>query len=660
MARGKAKVDAGMSSVTGDPLARKNAGPTKFKVYSERGKLKTDAAADSLRKSVAATKGTTQPGLTIGPKNMEKIKGLRDSSVKTNVRRKALADVSNIRKIGSSGVACDGSKPMKYKSDRITSIKRESIDPGVRTASALPRKSITAQAQGRLSQGTGEPCPLKRDMKELVASSNAQSTKTKETCGGSTFTDNRRSRINSLALPRKILPVLRRNNQENSDSSDKGKGKTAIAIKAKSGKKMLPQLSNTGSHIAKNRPSDGHIMTVPKGQRNIATHASSGIPTTRTGNIARVVPNIQTTIKTKHLPAADKSSSVPAVSSGTDKPETNPVPEDIASTVSQENKRQEIPSGETSLLEENKEKAIVKGKAGRRRSYTSLLMARSKFLGEHGEVVKQENVPNIDDGSNQLEVAEYVDEIYEYYWITEAQFSSLANYMSIQGDVTSPMRGILINWLIEVHLKFDLMHETLYLMVTLLDRYLSQVPIQKNEMQLVGLAALLLASKYEDFWHPRIKDLISVSAESYTREQMLRMESSILKKLKFRLNIPTPYVFMLRFLKAAQSDKVLEHLAFYLIELSLVEYEALEFRSSLLCASAIYVARLTLQISPTWTPLLMKHARYEVPHMRECAEMILRFHKAARKGQLKVTYEKYAGPDLSGVAMIRPLEKLPA
>lgn len=56
----------------------------------------------------------------------------------------------------------------------------------------------------------------------------------------------------------------------------------------------------------------------------------------------------------------------------------------------------------------------------------------------------------------------------------------------------------------QVHFKFDLMQETLYLMVTLLDQYLSQVPIKKNEMQLVGLTALLLASKYEDFWHPRV------------------------------------------------------------------------------------------------------------------------------------------------------------
>jgi cyclin B len=49
------------------------------------------------------------------------------------------------------------------------------------------------------------------------------------------------------------------------------------------------------------------------------------------------------------------------------------------------------------------------------------------------------------------------------------------------------------------------MPETLYLMVTLLDRYISQVEIKKSELQLVGLTALLLASKYEDFWHPRVK-----------------------------------------------------------------------------------------------------------------------------------------------------------
>ncbi|MCI03119.1 cyclin-B3-1-like [Trifolium medium] len=95
--------------------------------------------------------------------------------------------------------------------------------------------------------------------------------------------------------------------------------------------------------------------------------------------------------------------------------------------------------------------------------------------------------------------------------------------MSIQTEITPHMRGVLVNWLIEVHFKYDLMPETLYLTVTLLDQYLSQVNIKTSDMQLVGLTALLLASKYEDFWHPRVKDLISISAESYTRDQMLGM-----------------------------------------------------------------------------------------------------------------------------------------
>ena len=122
-------------------------------------------------------------------------------------------------------------------------------------------------------------------------------------------------------------------------------------------------------------------------------------------------------------------------------------------------------------------------------------------------------------------------------------------------------------------------------------------------------------------------------------------EALILKKLKFRLNVPTTYVFMLRFLKAAQSANTqvwkplesitisftwrdsnnsvllwlllqLEHLSFYLIELALVEYEALSFRPSLLCASALYVARCTLRMSPSWTKLLNKHTRYETSQIR--------------------------------------------
>ncbi|KAJ0797705.1 putative cyclin domain-containing protein [Helianthus annuus] len=159
-------------------------------------------------------------------------------------------------------------------------------------------------------------------------------------------------------------------------------------------------------------------------------------------------------------------------------------------------------------------------------------------------------------------------------------------------------------------------------------------------MQLVGLTSLLLSSKYEDIWHPKVMELISITAETYTREQMLGLETKILKTLNFRLNLPTPYVFGLRFLRAAQGGKKFENLAYFLIEVCLVEYDALHYKPSLLYASPIYVARCTLSLTLAWTPLLCKHSRYQEFQIRDCADMILGFHQAARKAVLRVTYDK--------------------
>ncbi|KAL7088350.1 hypothetical protein ACP275_13G122700 [Erythranthe tilingii] len=346
-----------------------------------------------------------------------------------------------------------------------------------------------------------------------------------------------------------------------------------------------------------------------------------------------------------------------------------PRPADLSKRKQQDNKASvsknilSVVSNEESAPEEENISGgtvIARRKSDRRNSFTCSIMSRSKLLKEGSKVKSEEILPNIDDDRNHLEVCDYVDDIYQYYWVMEGQSPLLKNYMGIQKEITPQMRGILINWLVEVHLKFDLMQETLFLTATLLDRYLSLESIKKNEMQLVGLTALLLASKYEDFWHPRVADLVSISAESYTRDQMLQMEKTMLKKLKFRLNEPTPYVFMLRFLKAAQSNHMkFEHLAFYLIELCLVEYEALSYKPSMLCASAIYVARCTLQMEPPWTPLLAKHARYEESHIRSCAKMVLKFHRAAKTTMLKVSHEKYAKLDYCRVANIKPLDRLP-
>lgn len=77
-------------------------------------------------------------------------------------------------------------------------------------------------------------------------------------------------------------------------------------------------------------------------------------------------------------------------------------------------------------------------------------------------------------------------------------------YMDLQPEINAKMRSILVDWLIEVHHKFELTPETLYLTVNIVDRFLSVKLVPRRELQLVGISSMLLASKYEEIWAPEV------------------------------------------------------------------------------------------------------------------------------------------------------------
>lgn len=134
-----------------------------------------------------------------------------------------------------------------------------------------------------------------------------------------------------------------------------------------------------------------------------------------------------------------------------------------------------------------------------------------------------------------------------------------------------------------MHYKFELMDETLYLTVNLIDRFLAAQPVVRKKLQLVGVTAMLLACKFEEVSVPVVEDFIVISDKAYSRKEVLEMvyitksiyllhflniirfriydllvclqEKLMINTLQFNLSIPTPYVFMRRFLKAAQADK---------------------------------------------------------------------------------------------------------
>lgn len=119
-----------------------------------------------------------------------------------------------------------------------------------------------------------------------------------------------------------------------------------------------------------------------------------------------------------------------------------------------------------------------------------------------------------------------------------------------QTEVTSKMRQVLIDWLVDVHDSFELKEQTLYLALSYLSDYSAACQIAKDEYQLVGIACLWIASKYEEIYPPRTKNYVEVTADTYTLKDLKAMEGNIIKALNFELNRTTP----LQILEAIKGD----------------------------------------------------------------------------------------------------------
>ena len=138
-----------------------------------------------------------------------------------------------------------------------------------------------------------------------------------------------------------------------------------------------------------------------------------------------------------------------------------------------------------------------------------------------------------------LTVPEYSEQIFDHMLSTESALQPSPTFMSTQTEITETMRGILIDWLVEVHVKFKLLPETIYLTTNLIDRYLTHAKVNRNKLQLVGVASMLIATKYEEIYAPEVRDFVYITDNAYTADEILEMEYRILKALDFDVTTPS-------------------------------------------------------------------------------------------------------------------------
>ncbi|KAI3955887.1 hypothetical protein MKW98_006247, partial [Papaver atlanticum] len=177
--------------------------------------------------------------------------------------------------------------------------------------------------------------------------------------------------------------------------------------------------------------------------------------------------------------------------------------------------------------------------------------------------------------------------------------------------ISQIIRGILIDWIVEMAEEYKLASDTIYLTVYFIDRFLSQNFTEKQRLQLVGI------------FHLSVEEFCFITDNTYTRAEVLKMESEVRNNLCFQLLAPTVVKTLLRrFLHAAHaSHKVpcdeLDFLAYYLAELTLVDYSFLKLLSSLIAASAVFLAQWTLDQSRNpWNSTLEYYTNCKLPDMK--------------------------------------------
>jgi len=246
-------------------------------------------------------------------------------------------------------------------------------------------------------------------------------------------------------------------------------------------------------------------------------------------------------------------------------------------------------------------------------------------------------------------VMEYVKDIYAHMSATEGTFQPRPHYLTEQREINAKMRAILVDWLVEVHMKYRLRRETLFMAVSLIDRYLSLRQVARKRLQLCGVAAMFIASKFEEIYPPEVKDFVYITDNAYTKDDILNMEVSMLRTLNFELCGPTAAHFLDRFQRANLCSEEQLHLMHYLAELALLEVQMLQYTPSHIAAAAALLSNKLLKL-PTWPQCMAQFSKHSEAEIKACARELCGILESIDRSSLQAIRKKYSQDRFSRIA----------
>ncbi|RMZ85540.1 hypothetical protein DV737_g553, partial [Chaetothyriales sp. CBS 132003] len=236
-------------------------------------------------------------------------------------------------------------------------------------------------------------------------------------------------------------------------------------------------------------------------------------------------------------------------------------------------------------------------------------------------------------------VTEYGDDIFAYMKELEISMLPNAHYMDNQHEIQWSMRSVLMDWLVQVHHRFGLLPETLFLCVNYIDRFLSCKVVSLGKLQLVGATAIFIAAKYEEINCPSVQEIVYMVDNGYTVDEILKAERFMLTMLQFELGFPGPMSFLRRISKADDYDLETRTLAKYFLEITIMDERFLASPPSFAAAASHCLARMLLR-KGSWTPHHVHYSGYTFAQLRPLVRLLLECCENARKHHAAV-FNKY-------------------
>ncbi|KAL4247200.1 cyclin family protein [Abortiporus biennis] len=265
------------------------------------------------------------------------------------------------------------------------------------------------------------------------------------------------------------------------------------------------------------------------------------------------------------------------------------------------------------------------------RVWPEVSTARAARFRRELDDVKEIFQDEIDEEDTTM-VSEYANEIFQY--MTELEDDCMPNpdYMTGQSEINWSMRQTLVDWLLQVHLRYHMLPETLWIAINIVDRFLSKRVVSLVKLQLVGVTAMFIAAKYEEILAPSVEEFVFMTERGYTKEEILKGERIMLQTLEFKVShYCSPYSWMRRISKADDYDIQTRTLSKFLTEVTLLDYRFLRVKPSMIAAIGMYTARKML--GGDWNEAFVYHSGFTEEHLLPGHAMLIQklneegFHK---------------------------------